>query len=68
MLYLLITIVAGLLLFLLGYYLGHQMGRTEHIRLRLNRDRRERFRQLNTLNTPACKLFKFFILLIFNKL
>ena len=47
MLYLLIIIVSGLFLFLLGYYLGHQMGRTEHIRLRLNRDRRERFRQRN---------------------
>ncbi|MGD8483525.1 MAG: hypothetical protein PVJ63_08025 [Thioalkalispiraceae bacterium] len=42
---LIIALVSGLLLFLLGYYLGHQMGVTEHIRQRLNRDRRERLRQ-----------------------
>ena len=45
---LLIAFFSGLFLFLLGYYLGHQMGRTQHIRQRLNRDRRERHRQLNT--------------------
>lgn len=39
-----ITVIAGLFLFLLGYYLGHQMGCTEHIRRRLNRDRRHRQR------------------------
>ena len=42
MLTLVTTIVAGLLLFVLGYYLGHQIGCTEHIRKRLNRDRRHR--------------------------
>lgn len=45
---LLIALFSGIFLFLLGYYLGHQMGRSEHIRQRLNRDRRERARQLNT--------------------
>lgn len=40
-----IALLFGIFLFLLGYYLGHQMGRTEHIRQRLNRDRRERSRQ-----------------------
>lgn len=49
MLTLLITVVAGLFLFLLGYYLGHQMGCTEHIRKRLSRDRRHRQRN----NTPV---------------
>ena len=44
MLTLFISSVAGLLLFLLGYYLGHQMGITEHIRKRLSRDRRNRER------------------------
>lgn len=48
MLNLLIALFSGISLFLLGYYLGHQMGRTEHIRQRLNRDRRERSRQLNS--------------------
>jgi len=48
MLSLLIALFSGIFLFLLGYYLGHQMGRTEHIRQRLNRDRRERSRQLNS--------------------
>lgn len=42
---LLIALFFGVFLFLLGYYLGHQMGRTEHIRQRLTRDRRERTRQ-----------------------
>lgn len=48
MLDLLIALFSGIFLFLLGYYLGHQMGRTEHIRQRLNRDRRERSRQLDS--------------------
>ena len=48
MLDLLIALSSGIFLFLLGYYLGHQMGRTEHIRKRLNRDRRERTRQINS--------------------
>lgn len=44
MLTLFIGLMAGLFLFLLGYYLGHQMGCTEHIRKRLSRDRRHRQR------------------------
>ena len=44
MLTFLITAIAGLFLFVLGYYLGHQMGCTEHIRKRLSRDRRHRQR------------------------
>lgn len=44
MLSLIIAVIAGLLLFVLGYYFGHQMGCTEHIRKRLSRDRRHRQR------------------------
>ena len=44
MLTLLISLVVGVFLFFLGYYLGHQMGCTEHIRKRLHRDRRQRQR------------------------
>lgn len=47
----LIIILGGVLLFVIGYYLGHQMGRTEHIRQRLQRDRRERTRQMDTPQT-----------------
>lgn len=44
MLTLFLSVIAGLFLFLLGLYLGHQLGSTEHIRKRLNRDRRHRQR------------------------